>query len=138
MKTLEDHIRYYYTECNYNCSEALIHAANDYYGLDIAEDDMKMMGGFGGGMYAGVVCGALVGCVAVLSKMIVVKTAREEGNTVRPVINSMVRTFNEHLEGMSCRELRPKYYTKEDSCLKTVLLAGEALEMNIEKMKSAE
>ena len=138
MKTLEEYIRYYYTDLNYNCSEALIHAANDFYGLNITEDDMKMMGGFGSGMYAGVVCGALVGCVAALSKMIVVKTARGEGNTVRPVINSMVKTFESHLDGMTCRDLRPKYYTREDSCLKTVLLAGEALEMTIQKNKSTE
>ncbi len=138
MNTLEEYIRYYYTIGNYNCSEALIHAANAYYGLDIKEDDMKMMGGFGSGMYAGIVCGGLVGSVAALSKMIIEKCAREEVNTVRPVMNSMVKAFDEHLGGMSCRELRPKYYTKEESCLKTVLLAGEALEMTVNQMKGTQ
>ncbi len=135
MKTLEDLVRYYYTDLNYNCSEALIHAANEYYELGITDDDMKMLGGFAGGMYAGIVCGALVGSVAALSKMIVEKTAREEGTVVRPVIRDMVRNFDRHLGGRTCAELKPKYYTREDSCLKTVLLGAEALEMSVRKMK---
>ncbi|MBR5341904.1 MAG: C-GCAxxG-C-C family protein [Erysipelotrichaceae bacterium] len=134
--TLEDKVRYYYIDLHYNCAEAVIHAANDYYDLDITKDDMRMLGGFGGGMYAGVVCGVLVAAVAVLSKMVVKESARQEGETVRPVINGMVRSFNQELEGLSCKELRPKYYTKEDSCLKTVLLGTKVLEEAVEKLNN--
>ena len=138
MRTLEEAVRDYYTERSYNCSEAILHAANECYGLNIREEDMKMMGGFGGGMHAGLVCGALVAAVAALSKMIVVHKAREEGDTVRPAVSRLVRTFNEHLGGLSCRELRPKYYTKEDSCLQTVLLAAQALQMAVDKIRLPE
>ena len=133
MKDLKELAKYYYTEENYNCSEAIIHAANERYDLKISEDDMKMFGGFGSGMYAGIVCGALAAGVAVLSKMVVVSKAREEGATVRPAISNLVRTFRKNLDGISCAELRPKYYTPEESCLKTVLLAAEALELSIEQ-----
>ena len=136
MKTLEEYVRYYYVERHYNCSEALIQAANDYYGLHITEDDMRMFGGFGGGMYSGIVCGTVVSIVATLSKMIVKESARKEGATVRPVIASTIRDFKEYLGGLSCPELKPKYYNKEDSCLKTVLLAAEVLERSVEKLKA--
>jgi C_GCAxxG_C_C family probable redox protein len=73
----EDCIRKYYIDENYNCSECLIHAANEYYGLNIDPEDMKMFGGFGSGMYAGIICGTLVADVAILSKMVIKNKARE-------------------------------------------------------------
>ena len=135
MNSLSECIEYYYTKENYNCAEAVIRGANDFYGLDIGKEDMKMFGGYGAGIYAGLVCGALIAGAAVLSKMVVVEKAREEQATVRPVINGFVKTFKELLQGTSCAELRPKYYTKEMSCLKTVLLASQALEISVGKLK---
>lgn len=135
MEALKEYVKHYYTTENYNCAEAIIHGANDCYGLNISEDDMKMFGAYGSGIYAGLVCGALVSGAAVLSKMVVVNKAREEGDTVRPVINGFVRTFNEILQGNSCRELRPKYFNPKESCLQTVLLASEALEICVNKLK---
>ena len=135
METLSEYIEHYYTKENYNCSEAIIQAANACYDLGISKEDMKMFGGFGSGIYAGLICGSLVAGAAVLSKMVVKEKAREEQDSVRPVINGFVRNFRQILEGTNCAELRPKYYTKEASCLKTVMLAGEALQMSIEKLK---
>ena len=133
--SFKDCVRKYYIDENYNCSECLIHAADEYYGLNIDKEDMKMFGGFGSGMYAGIVCGTLVANVSILSKMVIRSKAREETEQILPVINRMVRNFNEHLDGLSCKELRPKYYTKEDSCLKTVLLAAEVLEQAVAEVK---
>ncbi len=133
--SFEDCIRKYYIEENYNCAECLIHAANEYYGLNISDEDMKMFGGFGSGMYAGIVCGTLVANVAILSKMVIKNKAREETKEILPIINGMVNDFNEHLDGLSCKELRPKYYTREDSCLKTVLLAAEVLQKAVSEVK---
>jgi len=127
MNSLSECIEYYYTKENYNCAEAVIRGANDFYGLDIGKEDMKMFGGYGAGIYAGLVCGALIAGAAVLSKMVVVEKAREEQATVRPVINGFVKTFRELLQGTSC--------AKETSCLKTVLLASQALEISIGKLK---
>lgn len=135
MKELKDYVEYYYTEENYNCAEAIIHGANECYGLNISSEDMKMFGGYGAGVYAGLVCGALLAGAAILSKMVVVNKAREEGDQVRPVINGFVKNFHSILEGTSCKELRPKYYTPEKSCLKTVMLACEALEKSVSQLK---
>ena len=51
--TFDECIEKYYIDYNYNCSETLIHAANEYYGLNLDEESMKMMSGFGGGMFVG-------------------------------------------------------------------------------------
>lgn len=119
---------YYYREELYNCAEAVIHAANDCYHLDMKPEDMKMFGGFGAGMFSGFVCGSLSACVAVISKMVIRNRVREEMEDVKPKIRETVRIFKEHLGGTSCPELKPKYFTKDELCLKTTLLAAEALE----------
>ncbi|MBR2787730.1 MAG: C-GCAxxG-C-C family protein [Erysipelotrichaceae bacterium] len=133
--SFKDCVRKYYIDENYNCSECLIHAANEYYGLNIDAEDMKMFGGFGSGMYSGIVCGTLIANTAILSKMVIENKAREESRKILPVINGMVRDFEDKLKGNSCRELRPMYYTKEESCLKTVLLAAEVLEKAVAELK---
>ena len=69
MTILEENVKKYY-QSGYNCSETLLHACNETYQLDISEEDMKMMAGFGGGMFIGSTCGALVGSIAALSKMV--------------------------------------------------------------------
>lgn len=125
---------YYYKEELYNCSEAVMHAANDYYHLDLDKDDIKMFGGFGAGMFSGFVCGALSACVAVISRMVIQDRVREEMDDVKPKIRQMVIIFKNHLEGTSCPELRPKYFTKDELCLKTTLLAAEALEKAVDEI----
>ena len=67
MTEFQTVVEKYYTS-GYNCSETLIRAANEYYHLDLHDEDMKMIAGFGGGMFVGSTCGALVGSVAALSK----------------------------------------------------------------------
>lgn len=129
---------HYYKNELYNCSEAVIHAANDYYHLDLKPEDMKMFGGFGAGMFSGFVCGALSACVAVISKMVIKNKVREEMDDVKPIIRRTVRIFQEHLGGTSCPELRPKYFTKEEVCLKTTLLAAEALEKAVNELNREE
>ena len=69
MTQLENNIQKYYTQ-GYNCSETLLRACNETYQLEINEEDLRCMAGFGGGMFIGSTCGALVGCIAALSKMV--------------------------------------------------------------------
>ena len=113
--TLSEVIEKYYVNQNYNCAETLLHAANEYYDLQISEADMKMMAGFGGGMFVGSTCGAMVGCIAALSKMVIHTKAHEE-----------------------CVELKPKYNTTAKRCLPTCLMAGQALEKTLEEIKKEE
>ncbi|WP_304645500.1 C-GCAxxG-C-C family (seleno)protein [uncultured Dubosiella sp.] len=68
----------------YNCSEAIIRACDAYYGLDLHEEDLKMMAGFGSGMYTGLTCGALCASIAALSKMTVETKAHDHLDTLRP------------------------------------------------------
>ena len=129
-----DTIKKYYLEGNYNCSETMIHAANEYYGLNLDLESMKMFSGFGTGMFVGSACGALVGSVAVLSKLVTQTKAHDQLDTLRPSIQKCVRNFKEKLGALDCKNIQPVHRTKEYRCLNTCLLAGQALEQTIKEL----
>ena len=54
---------------------------------------MKMLAGFGSGMYSGKTCGALIGCVAVLSKLFIKEKAHDQLSEFRKAIQLCVRNF---------------------------------------------
>ena len=127
-RSLREWVIHFYTEAGYNCSETLIHAGNAYYHLGLHEEDMKMMACFGGGMYSGITCGALISSTAVLSKCLTGEKAHDNLMEIRPVIQSNVRRFKELLGGTDCAKVKPLHYSKEEKCLQTVLLGAQALE----------
>ena len=129
--TLEKTVRKYYLEYGYNCRETILHAGNEYYGLGLHEEDMKLRAGFGSGMYSGSTCGALIGSVSVLSKMIVRTKAHDHLDELRPIISGLYRRFRQTGGGVTCAELRPVYHTKETKCLNTFLLAARVLEESV-------
>lgn len=134
--TLQETIEKYYMEQNYNCSETMLRAANEYYHLDITKDDLRMMAGFGGGMFVGDTCGSIIGCIAALSKMTVKDKAHDERQTIRPLIQKFMINFKQIAGATKCTELKPKYnISKDKRCLPTCLLAGQALEKTLAETK---
>ncbi len=125
-------IEKYYALQDYNCAETLLHAANEYYALNLNEEDMRMMAGFGGGMFVGATCGALVGSVAAISKM-VVETKAHETKNIKSIISTCVQNFTDTFSSMDCSQIKPVFHTQETKCLQTCLLAGQALQKTIKE-----
>ena len=134
MTQLEDKIKTYYTQ-GYNCSETLLYACNDVYQLQITEDDMRLMAGFGGGMFIGSTCGALVGCIAALSKMFCPTKAHDTLPTLRPMIVKLNQNFKKELGALDCAHVKAVHHDPLKGCLYTCLLAGKALEQTLEEMQ---
>ena len=132
---LQEQILYYYKKKKYNCSETIIHAANDVYSLNLDKDSMKMLAGFGSVMYSGKTCGALIGCVAVLSKLFIKEKAHDQLSEFRKAIQLCVRNFAEDLGDTECKNIRPHSYDPNLHCLYTVQKAGMALESTIAEIK---
>lgn len=126
--SLIDVVKTYYLEKGFNCSEAIIHGANDYYDLKIDPEDMKMLGGFGNGMYSGQTCGALVASIAALSKKIIKTKAHDMVPELSKADQLTVKNFKKHLGDTSCAKVKPAHFSKENRCLETVTLACNALE----------
>ena len=112
MTILEENVKKYY-QSGYNCSETLLHACNETYQLDISEEDMKIMAGFGGGMFIGSTCGALVGSIAALSKMVCKTKAHEMLPELRPLIQKHTRNFKELLGNLDCAHIKPVHHMYE-------------------------
>ena len=66
---LKDCIEPYYLTQDYNCAETTLHIIDDQYGLGLAEEEFKLVGGFGAGFGCGITCGALAGGVAALGRL---------------------------------------------------------------------
>ena len=132
MNLLEEKIEHYYTS-GYNCSETLLRACNDTYQLQISEDDLRLMAGFGAGMFIGSTCGALVGSIAALSKMVCPTKAHDMIPTIRPLMVKLNQNFKAELGALDCAHVKPNHHSKEKGCLYTCLLAGKAFEKTLKE-----
>ena len=113
---------------DYNCAEKIVRGASIAYGIGLSEDAQRMMGGFGGGMGLGEACGTVTGAVAVISAMLV----KEKAHATPELKAATQRFINQFRECMGneieCRNLRPKYRTKEAGCDKIIITAAEILD----------
>lgn len=113
---------------DYNCAEKIVRGANIAYGLDLSQDAMHMMGGFGGGMGLGEACGAVTGSVAVISRLLVKERAHATPG-LKPATQSFIESFRQRLgQELECRYLRPKYRTEDAGCDSIILTAAEILD----------
>lgn len=128
MKKVVDYLEKYYKESNHNCSEAIFLAAREAWEIDLPEETVNMMAGFGGGMGSASVCGAITGGVAALSCKFV------EGGTGHnsPLLMHKVRRYlkltKEAYGSIDCKDLRPQFFTTEERCFNTIHHIAEILD----------
>lgn len=127
---LKETVLKYYLEQDYNCAESILRAANDCYGLNLNEEALLAIGGFGGGCCCGRLCGACAGGVAAISSKYIHTRAHAEKQACDRV-KAFVSAFVETLGSDLCDELKKNYLdeTRESGrCVKTVELAAQVLE----------
>lgn len=125
-----------YRAMGYTCAESTIRAANEAWDLNLPEEALKMLGGFGGGMHSGYVCGAISGGVAALSA----RYNKKDGHS-SPILSVKCKLFlntvQERTGYLNCADLMPIYKTPEENCDPTVVLITgildevEAVELDI-------
>lgn len=126
----------YYLE-GYNCAESIIRAGNEYYGLNLHENDMKMTAAFGGGFQIGDVCGALSGAACVISCKYVEVKAHDQKEELRAITQKLVLSFQKTLGSRLCAQIKPVFHSKEMKCQKTVAKSAEVLEQVINEWDEA-
>lgn len=129
MKTAVDYVKKYIEEeaYDYNCAESLIHAANEVYGFNLNDRSMKMMAGFGGGVYHEGLCGAISGAVATLS-IIYTDTVAHESEILEEVIAHFFGEFKEEFGTINCQKLKEEFRTEKEGCKKIILAAAKILD----------
>lgn len=110
-----------YRGLGYTCAESTLRGANDAWDLGLGEDALLMLGGFGGGMHSGSVCGAITGGVAALSS----RYNKKDGHS-SPILSVKCKLFlntvQERTGYLNCSDLMPKYKTPEEGCNPTVFV----------------
>lgn len=115
-----------YLNKNCNCAESVIRAANEEYNLNLDEKDFKLIGAFGAGCGCGSLCGAAAAAVAVIGSRNIQTNAHDaEGLAKRTT--EIIKAFKLNLGSELCKELKPKYFTKDTKCLEVVNTACDTL-----------
>ncbi len=133
---LKEKTSFYYKN-GYNCAESLLRGANDAYALDLDENALKVIAGFGGGMQTGDVCGALAGCIAVISSRCV-QTKAHDTPSLKPMIQQFIQRFEQEFRSIRCHAIKPLHFHPQQRCLHTVCVASDLLEAFIREWDETE
>lgn len=120
-----------------NCAETILYGANIAYNLGLEKDALKLAAGFGGGMGIGEMCGALTGSVMVLGEMFVSDRAHESLR-IKKLAKEFLNEYEKEMGTFICKQLIPKYATKEHKCRVVILKAGEILDRIVARELSTE
>ncbi len=116
-----------YVNDNYNCSESILRAMNEYYQLGIDEHGLKVASGFGGGLYSGDVCGCLTGAIMAMSVMLV----EDKSNTTpnfKDEIRNFYQAFLKEYGSTNCCELRATQRHPQLGCKELMIRVGDFIE----------
>ena len=133
---LKEKTSFYYKN-GYNCAESLLRGANDAYALGLDENALKVIAGFGGGMQTGDVCGALAGCIAVISSRCV-QTKAHDTPSLKPMIQQFIQRFEQEFRSIRCHAIKPLHFHPQQRCLHTVFVASDLLEAFIREWDETE
>ncbi len=122
---LKDKARYYYKDLGKHCSDGILLAANEVYGLGLNGNEMELFAGFATGMGCGSTCGALIGAVAVISKLF------RDRDDVKELAAGFVAAFEKKMSTISCETLAAQYKTEANRCTDVVEMTAELLESYI-------
>jgi len=126
-------IKYRKEEYDLNCAECIIYAANEEYNLNLKEETLKVMAGFGGGMATGDVCGVITGAIGVISVMFT-EVSGHKSPKVREMTIELINDFKEKLGYIKCVDLK-KEYADVKRCTLMIETGAEILENIILKEK---
>ncbi len=120
---------HYYLDEKKNCAVSILLGSNDYYSLNLSDDDYKLLIGFGGGIGCGYICGCLAGSIAVLGKFF---SNRQD---FRPLCATFVKLFENELGSKDCSNIMKTCFDKNRRCAMAVEKTADLLEKYIESIK---
>jgi C_GCAxxG_C_C family probable redox protein len=112
---------------NLNCAEAILYSGNEYFQLGLKEECMKMVAGFGGGIFEKHLCGIVSGAVCVLSYLFKGKTI-EGNNLLEIAVNDFKFEFRNLYDRIECSYLKEKFYSSETGCNDIIFKSAEVLQ----------
>lgn len=122
----------------HNCSESIFLAFKDEFGLD--DNLVKMFTGFGRGIgEAGCACGALTGCIGVLSLLTGrTSTDKEERDQCYAYTKEFHDRFKKEFKSTCCRVLNPHDFKTREHAVCCLKITGKTGKMFMEYLQEKE
>ena len=131
---LKETVKKYRTEeYDLNCAESIMYAANEEYNLNLSQQTLKVMAGFGGGMSTGDVCGIVTGSIGIIGVMFT-EVSGHKSPIVKEMAKEFIKRFKEKLGYIKCFDLK-KGYINVKRCTLMIEIGTEILEDIILKEK---
>ena len=112
---------------DFNCAEKIVYGANHAYNLGLDKNALKLSAGFGGGMGIESICGALTGCIIILSSLYV-KDIAHESTKIKELTQKLFYHYQKEMGSINCDNLKDKYRTPELKCQPVILVAARILD----------
>jgi C_GCAxxG_C_C family probable redox protein len=112
---------------DYNCSETMLVAANEAYGLGLDERALHVASPFGGGMGRERACGALTGALMALGAMRSRDWSHRD-DRLGELRDEFVRRFEERFGSLDCAEIKKTHRSETRGCQAVVEIAAGLLQ----------
>jgi len=99
----------YFYKGGLNCAETVMRCLIENKVIDVPEDTVRMMTGFGGGMRRGSVCGAVIGAVSAIGAKKGRLTAEDAKAPAQDAVKQFLERFEEKFGTIYCSDLQKKY-----------------------------
>lgn len=119
-------------EFDYSCSEAILHAADEFYDLRLDENCFKMVAPFSGGFLTEDVCGILTASLTVLG-IIYTDGVAHKSDILALATKEYITRFKNELKSTNCFNLKEMFRDDVSGCLGIIIKGGTILEEIIEK-----
>lgn len=90
----------------YNCAEAMLNAANDYYSLGLDEKALRAIAPFGGGFFMENSCGLVTGGLATIGVMFASEDHPYANPKLIETTKHWVTAFEDKFGTCGCKELK--------------------------------
>ena len=117
---------------HYNCAEAILRGANDYYGLGLDNKALKMIAPFGGGMNTGNTCGILTGGLAVIG-VLFTEDMPSSNDKMKEVTRHWIAAFESEFKNTNCQLIKQLNQIGNEGCANLILEGADILEKVVEK-----
>ena len=99
----------YYLEENFNCAETILLLSIEEYDLPVKKDQVRILKGFGGGMYKERTCGVVTGGIAVLSLLY-------DSEHLKNKVIKFQDLVQEHFKSLDCDKIKTSHRENSIRC----------------------
>lgn len=120
---------------HYNCAQAILYGANDYYSIGLDPKALKMIIPFGGGMCTENTCGMLTGGIAAIG-VLFAEDMPTQNLKLKEVTRLWIEQFESEFKETNCSLIKGINLKENEGCANLILRAADVLERVIEKYRT--